>query len=108
MARQRSGGLIGDESLQKSYIPGAESVMSSYEKIMGERGINREKEIEDNARKSFDKWSEGQRRSGKPVNAMEWDKYTSKQTAYQLDQGPNGAAAAKQRGEGYNKYLAMM
>ena len=110
MARPRQRQAVGGitpQALSESMIPGSESITSAYSKIMGDRGYDPQKELEDAAKSNFDKWAEDRRRAGKSINAMEFQKYLSEDAAYRLDQSPRGAMAQQQRGMGYNRYSAM-
>ena len=118
MARQRqSVGGLTPQSLMQSSIQGSESIGSAYSKIMGERGYNPQKELEDASKNAFEAFMEKARRgemqgSGAfskkfAPTAQGFSDYLAADAAYQLDQSPRGAMAQQQRGMGYNRYSAM-
>lgn len=86
---------------QSQEIPGSESLMSSYDKIVGEAGFDLRKEQEENQRKIFNDFMKNARMGkvqgrGKfsqvfPPTATGFNDFLTADAAYQLHQGPGGA-----------------
>ena len=91
--------------ISRATIPGTEGIMDSYSKIMGEAGLNPEKEQEDAQRKAFNDFMvnarggqfQGQGKFAKryPASATGFQTYLADQTAYQLHQGKGGRSEAE-------------
>ena len=92
--------------ISRARIPGTEGIMDSYSKIMGEAGLNPDKEQEDAQRKAFNDFMvnarggqfQGQGKFAKryPASATGFQTYLADQTAYQLHQGKGGKLEEEQ------------
>ena len=91
--------------ISRAKIPGTEGIMDSYSKIMGEAGLNPDKEQEDAQRKAFNDFMvnarggqfQGQGKFSRryPASATGFQTYLADQTAYQLHQGKGGRSEAE-------------
>jgi len=101
---------------EKNVIPGSESMVSSYNKIMGEFGLDPQKEQEDAQRKVLEDFmqkaragqTQGKGKFAKKFapTAHGFGEYIASDAAYNLHQGPGGKRHDEQTAKGMGKLLA--
>jgi hypothetical protein len=77
--------------MQRNVIPGSGAVMSAYDKIMAEKGFDREKYALDVARKNYEEWQKNNPGKG----PADFERFIVKSAAWSLHQGPGGKAEAE-------------
>jgi hypothetical protein len=100
----------------RNVIPGSESIMSSYDRIMGEMGLDAQEEQEDAQRKILKDFMEkaqsgqvqGKGKYSKKFapTAQGFNEYILADAAYNLHQGEGGKSYDERIAKGMPKYLA--